>query len=163
MRSVGSLLLGAILLLPPAVSAAAPKLTPSQIKVLHTVAAEPNWSQALVEQGDFLCDRSRATVAVATSSTSAWVAVIPPQASRSGQRPLIDQIPIRSQSQGGMCGAPIRISAYPHTCKGGDGNQPLADCTPHTECADFAIEDDLCDPFNFYWSNTRHQLLIWRN
>jgi hypothetical protein len=89
------------------------------------------------------------------------VGVVEAQKGKISRKIMAQSWPIGSHSQDSFCAKPTHISLYPLNCKTENGNLP--GCESIKGCYSFAVEDDECDPFNFYWDNKKHSLVLWRN
>jgi hypothetical protein len=108
--------------------------------------------------GQSLCEGKPGTVILGSEKNDVVVGVV------SGLREHKTEVlsfPIRSGTQNGFCAFPIRIETYPSNCEPDVGALP--GCKPIKGCRSFAVIDDECDSFNFYWDSSRRALGWWRH
>jgi hypothetical protein len=85
------------------------------------------------------------------------VAVVPGGHPRKTQ---VFRFPIARDKQDGFCAAPTRIETAPLNCDSEEGT--LEGCKRAKGCQEFTVDDDGCDPFNFYWDSSRRKIQWWR-
>jgi hypothetical protein len=116
------------------------------------------WRSQPVAVVDVLCEGKPGTVILGSEKNDVVVGVV------SGLREHKTEVlsfPIRSDTQNGFCAFPIRIETYPLNCEPDIGALP--GCKPTKGCRSFAVIDDECDSFNFYWDSSRRALGWWRH
>ena len=67
---------------------------------------------------------------------------------------------VKPDAQDAFCQLPVRIEVVPLICDNEDGALP--GCKPSKTCKSFALLDDACDSFNFYWDSEQKKLVYWR-
>lgn len=118
-----------------------------------------NWQTAKAMKADVTCDGKSDTIVFGTAKNSVWVGILP----GNGGKPQTMQFGLRSHSQDGFCAEPKRITTSPIDCAAaadGLGIKHLPGCKPVKACRVFSVDDEECDPFNFYW-DSRHKLVRW--
>ena len=116
------------------------------------------WRSQPIAIADVLCEGKPGTVVLGSGKNDVVVGVV------SGLRQHKTEVlsfPIRSQTQNGFCGVPVRIKVYPRDCETDLGALP--GCKPIKDCRSFSVIDDECDSFNFYWDSSRRAIRWWRH
>jgi hypothetical protein len=116
------------------------------------------WNTESATVADINCDGKPDSVILGSEKNNVVIGVV------SGARPNRTQVfsfPLKEGTQDGFCAFPTRIETSALDCKSEGGALP--GCKPIKACRAFAVIDDQCDPFNFYWDSSRHALAWWRN
>ncbi len=134
--------------------------TASAIKRLRSLYPEVAWDESTARVGDVICDGSADVIVVGEERNRIWVAVVPPPKGTTS-KPLTSSYPVGTQSQDSFCAVPKRVDVYPLDCR--PEGESLPGCRPVKSCKGFAVPDDECDSFNFYWDSSKKMLRWWRN
>ena len=117
-----------------------------------------NWKSQTAAVADVNCDAKPDTIIFGSDNATVYVGIV---SGARGSKAEVLSFPINSHTQDGFCAAPVRITTYPLTCEAETGYLP--GCKPVKKCQGFSVEDDECDPFNFYWDSNRKAFSWWRN
>jgi hypothetical protein len=136
---------------------ASPQATQTDAAINELQKAHPaaKWNSKSVVLADVTCDGQPDTVVFGSEKGKVLVAEVP------GGHPNKLQVftfPVRRDRQDGFCALPTRILTAPLNCETEGGT--LSGCKTVKGCQEFAVNNDGCDPFNFYWDSS-HQLLQW--
>ncbi len=126
---------------------------------LHKSHPEVLWNARSAVVADVTCDGKPDTIALGSQKGEVIVGVV------SGADPEKVQLfafPVRRDKQDGFCAVPKRIEISPLKCARETEEDRLPGCRPIEGCKEFAVNDTLCDPFNFYWDSSRKSLTWWR-
>ena len=116
------------------------------------------WDTRSTAFADVTCDGKADTIVLGSDKSRVVVGVV------SGARPNKAQVfsfPIGGNTQNAFCEIPTRIETSPLDCSSSESALP--GCRPIDGCRGFAVIDNQCDPFNFYWDSSRKSLAWWRN
>ncbi|TAK99077.1 MAG: hypothetical protein EPO08_17395 [Rhodospirillaceae bacterium] len=131
------------------------------IRALEAEVPEATWDQKTAVKADVTCDGANDTLVLGSEKDTVWIGVVPGPGKTSAKlKPLAWNFPISAGNQGSFCARPVRIVPYDHVCEN-DAYGKMGDCKPIKGCKDFAVVDDTCDSFNFYW-NTDGKFSLWR-
>ena len=133
--------------------------TPSKsaVIVLHEKRSEIKWNASSAMVGDFDCDGKPDTVVLGAQGNKVAVGVV---WGNRVKNPDVFNFSVSGARQGAFCAMPKRVEVYAHDCDSGNGMLP--GCKSSRSCKDFAVVDDACDSFNFYWDVEHKQLAWWR-
>jgi hypothetical protein len=116
------------------------------------------WSNESATEADVTCDGKPDTVVLGSEKNTVVIGIVTGSHSKRSQ---VLSFPLKAGIQDGFCARPNRIEGSPLDCQSNQG--PLAGCKPKKGCQSFAVIDDECDPFNFYWDSSRKGFAWWRN
>lgn len=132
------------------------------LEALKAEAPTATWDGKTSVRADVTCDGVEDTVMLGQSAETVWIGIVPGSAKGTPKaKPIAQSFPIGAHSQDSFCAHPVRIKLFNHDCDGGEYGA-LENCKPANACKDISVEDDECDPFNFFWT-TKSQFSWWRN
>jgi hypothetical protein len=133
----------------------------SDWELLRTAYPDVSWDTRAAKTADVACDGHPVLVAFGSTKTEVLVALVTSVGDHARLR-KIQRFPIAGGRQDGFCRAPTQISLSKHSCTTDEYGR-LPGCRTNVRCVDFSLDDDDCDPFNFYWDVSRRALRWWRN
>jgi hypothetical protein len=134
-----------------------PSQTDVAITSLQKSHSAAKWNGKSAVLAEVTCEGQPDTVVFGSEKGKVVVAVV------SGSNPNKIQFftfPVRRDTQDGFCAFPTRISTAPLNCEAEGGT--LSGCKPVKGCQEFTVDDDGCDPFNFYWDSSHQTVQWWR-
>ena len=140
------------LLVSQSVPAATPRPDNSAITALQSANAKVKWDKKNAIVADITGDGIVDTIAVGYTAEAVWLGLVPGSKSRRPANPLVVELV--------MCRRLVHIALSPATCEGSVGR--LLDCKVVKGAYEFAIIDDACDPYHFYWDTALKTLGWWR-
>jgi hypothetical protein len=159
---IGYLTLVLTFLLPQsAPSTAAQSQTNAALSVLRASNPKVQWDAKSAITADITGDGISDVVVVGYDADSVWLALVPGTKAGKLAKPILQQLLLGAGAQSSICQKPVHIEIYPLDCEGSAG--PLPGCKAVKGASSFALDDDACDPFNFYWDSERKALRWWRN
>jgi hypothetical protein len=138
---------------------ASPQTPQTDVAIAQLQKSNPEvtWKSKSAIVADVTCDGRLDTVVFGSEKSEVVVAVVP------GGQPNKTQVfrfPIVRDKEDGFYAPPTRIRTAPLNCDTEGG--PLEGCKPAKGCQEFAVDDDGCDPFNFYWDSSQRKIQWWR-
>lgn len=128
------------------------------VTTLKKASPSTGWTTDSAIVADVDCDGKPDTLIFGSEAETVVIGIVPGSRSR---KPQVIKFPRSSHTQDGFCAAPVRIETSPLECDSSVG--PLRGCKPIKSCRAFAVADDECDPFNFYWDSSSKTFRWWRN
>jgi hypothetical protein len=117
-----------------------------------------SWNEKSAVTADVTCDGHIDRIVLGSEKGRVVIAVVSGGPTKKTQ---VFRFPIRPDTQDGFCAPPSRISIAPLNCETEAGT--LDGCRPFKECREFTVDDDDCDPFNFYWDALKKTIRWWRD
>ncbi len=136
---------------------------PQKISALDALRrAEPNakWDDKSAVLADVTCDGNPDTIAVGYKRKKVFVGVVPGGVSEPASKPMVFEFSVGEHSQESFCETPVRIKTSPLTCRSWYGR--LKGCKVVRGCREFAVIDDACDSFHFFWNSSENAFNWWR-
>ena len=132
--------------------------TEAAVGALQKSHPAARWNNKSATVADVTCDGKPETIILGSEKNSVVIGVV------SGANPTETQVfsfPVEAGTQNGFCAVPKRIEVSSLDCKTEGGALP--GCEPIKGCQAFSVNDNECDPFNFYWDASRKSLAWWRH
>jgi len=137
------------------------KATGSAISILKVAQPTVTWDAETTTLVDVTCDGKADTIIVGYEKDEAvWLGVVYGNKNNLVSKPLTMSFRVGKHSQDSFCSVPVQIKTYPINCSG-DG-EALPGCINVKGCSSFAMADNTCDSFHFYWNNSLKELQWWR-
>ena len=127
------------------------------VELLRKLRSSTTWNFQSAKVADVDCDSKPDAIVLGSEKDKVIVGVV---WGTTTKKPETFDFSIRADKQDGFCAAPTKIEVEPLDCESDGGTLP--GCRVVRGCRAFSLNDQKCDPFNFYWDATRKQLAWWR-
>jgi hypothetical protein len=127
------------------------------IESLQRLRSTTTWNSQSAKVADVDCDSKPDTIVLGSEKNKVVVGISWGEVNK---QPQVFVFPIRRDQQDGFCVSPRKIAIEPLDCQSDEGTLP--GCRAVKGCKAFSLNDDECDPFNFYWDFLHKKLAWWR-
>src|SRR5205085_4410797 len=126
------------------------------INVLRKARPSTTWHTDTAIVADVTCDGEPDTIVIGSEAEEVWVGVVQGSKNNKKQQPILFNFRLGAAHEDRFCARPVRIETAPIDCN--DDAGPIRGCKIAKGCRQFAVIDDECDSFHFYWNDSRKTL-----